>query len=119
MTCVKYLQQILKKQKVYKGKIDGWYGKDTKAAVKQFQKNYNKKNVKAKTIKGAGSGIVQVTEGTLVTNTNNKNIDLPSGIKLSKPTGKGSTIVQATGINKVLPVNGKVDQATFKALCNS
>ena len=118
VTCVKYLQQVLKKQKVYKGKIDGWFGKDTKAAVKQFQKNYNKKNVKTKTIKGAGSGIVRVTAGKLITNTkNNENIDLPTGIKLSNATGKGSTIVKPTGINKVLPTDGKVDEATFKALC--
>lgn len=43
VTCVKYLQKILKKNKCYAGKIDGWFGKDTKTAVKQYQKNYNKK----------------------------------------------------------------------------
>ena len=41
--CVKYLQKILKKNKKYSGKIDGWFGKDTKTAVKNFQKKYKKK----------------------------------------------------------------------------
>ena len=41
--CVKYLQKILKKLKVYDGKIDGWYGSMTVSAVKKFQKKYKKK----------------------------------------------------------------------------
>lgn len=118
VTCVKYLQKVLKKQKVYTGKIDGWYGKDTKSAVKKFQKKYNKKNVKTKTIKGAGKGIVKVSKGNIVKNTNNPNINLPPGTKLGKAS-KGSTVVKVTGINKVLLVNGKIDKATFNALCKA
>jgi hypothetical protein len=43
VTCVKYLQKILKKQNVYKGNIDSWYGPMTRTAVKKFQKKYKKK----------------------------------------------------------------------------
>lgn len=46
--CVKYLQKVLKKQKCYNGKIDGWFGKDTTKAVKKFQNKYNNKHVKLK-----------------------------------------------------------------------
>jgi len=94
--CVKYLQKILTKQKCYSGAIDGWYGKDTMKAVKRFQVNYNKKNVKSKTINGA------VKNGAIV-NSNTKT--------------KGSTVVKLSGVNKVLPEDGKVDKSTFKALC--
>ena len=94
--CVKLLQKVLKKKKYYTGKVDGWFGKDTTGAVRKFQKAYNKKNVKSKTIYGA------VKNGAIVTS--------------NSKTG-GSTIASITGINKVLPENGKVDKATFKALC--
>lgn len=96
--CVKTLQTILKKKKYYSGKLDGWFGKETTKAVRKFQKKYNKKNVKTKTVSGV------VRNGAIVT-ANNK-------------TG-GATIVKATGINKVLPENGKVDKATFNALCKA
>ncbi len=43
VTCVKYLQKILKKQNVYKGNIDSWFGPMTRTAVKKFQKKYKKK----------------------------------------------------------------------------
>lgn len=53
--CVKYLQKVLKSNKCYSGKIDGWFGKDTVSAVKKFQKKkklkktgkVNKKTFKA------------------------------------------------------------------------
>lgn len=41
--CVKYLQQILKKNKYYTGAVDGWYGSMTVTAVQKFQKKYKKK----------------------------------------------------------------------------
>lgn len=41
--CVKHLQTILKRQKLYDGAKDGWYGKDTTKAVKKFQEKYQKK----------------------------------------------------------------------------
>lgn len=94
--CVKTLQKLLKKKKYYTGKVDGWYGKETLKAVKKFQKKYNKKNVKTTTVSGV------VKNGAIVT--------------ANKKTG-GSTIVKVKGINKVLPTNGKVDKATFNALC--
>jgi peptidoglycan hydrolase-like protein with peptidoglycan-binding domain len=40
---VKYLQKILKKQNVYNGNIDSWFGPRTRTAVKKFQKKYKKK----------------------------------------------------------------------------
>ena len=43
VTCVKYLQTLLKKWGFYKGAIDGWYGKDTFNAVKAFQTKWKKK----------------------------------------------------------------------------
>ena len=43
VTCVKYLQNVLKKHKMYSGKSDGWYGSLTKSAVKKFQNKYKKK----------------------------------------------------------------------------
>lgn len=95
--CVKTLQKILKKKKYYTGTVDGWFGKDTTKAVKKFQKAYNKKNVKTTTVSGV------VRNGAIVT--------------ANSKTG-GSTIVKPKGINKILPENGKVDKATFNALCN-
>lgn len=93
--CVKTLQKILKKKKYYSGKVDGWFGKETTKAVRKFQKKYNKKHVKTKTISGT------VKSGVFVTS--------------NSKTG-GATIVKPTGINKILPENGKVDKATFKQL---
>lgn len=111
--CVEYLQKVLKKNKCYSGKIDGWFGKDTTKAVKQFQKNYNKKLTKIANKKTA-SGIVAVTEGTLITKTNNNtNIALPTGTKLAKKQKVKS------GVTKLLQTNGKVDKATWQALCKS
>jgi len=43
VTCVKYLQKILKKKKYYTGVVDGWYGSMTVSALKKFQKKYKKK----------------------------------------------------------------------------
>lgn len=47
VNCVKLMQKILYKKGCYKvnkkSQIDGWYGKQTKDAVKQFQKRYAKK----------------------------------------------------------------------------
>lgn len=96
--CVKILQEVLYKKKFLKKKsyIDGWYNKVTKQAVKNFQISYNSKHLKAKTINGA-----IMTENGLVAN----------------PKTKGSTVVKLYGSSKVLPTNGKVDKATWKALC--
>ena len=115
--CVKTLQKILKKKKYYSGKVDGWFGKETTKAVKKFQKKYNKKNVKTVTTNGYTG--IKVTSGKLITNTkNNSNISLPKGTKITKNSSKNkSTVVKAKGINKILPTNGKVDKATYKALC--
>ena len=82
--CVKYMQKVLKKQKCYKGKIDGWYGKETKKAVKKFQRKYNKTH-------------------KITINVKNKQL-LPVGKKL---------------LSKRLSVTGKVDKATWKALCKA
>ena len=83
--CVKYMQQILYKRGFLKKKqVDGWFGKKTKAAVKKFQKDYNKKH--------------KIT------------INVKSGQKL--PTGKKL-------LSKRLNVTGKVDKATWKALCTA
>ena len=43
VTCVKYMQKLLKKRGFYTGVIDGWYGPLTVDAVKKFQKKYKKK----------------------------------------------------------------------------
>lgn len=40
--CVRYLQKALTGLKFYTRQIDGWYGKYTKKAVKDFQKKYKK-----------------------------------------------------------------------------
>jgi hypothetical protein len=42
VTCVRYLQKALTGLKLYTRQIDGWYGKYTKKAVKDFQKKYKK-----------------------------------------------------------------------------
>lgn len=70
VTCVIYLQKVLKNQKLYNRQADGWFGKYTKQAVKDFQKKYNKKH---------------------------------------KTKNKKTT--------KKLKVTGKIDKATFNALC--
>ena len=83
--CVKHMQKILYKNKLLKKKqIDGWYGKETKKAVKKFQKKYNK--------------------------THKITINIKSGQKI--PTGKKYW-------SQYLNVTGKVDKATWKALCNA
>ena len=118
--CVKYMQEILYKKKLLaKKQVDGWFGKETKAAVKKFQKAYNKKNkIKFKTVKkGANGGLVNVTAGNVVTNTNNKFINVPSNTKIIGATGKGATEVKAISI--VLRTDGKVDKTTWKVLCDS
>ena len=43
VTCVVYLQEILKKLKCYSGKVDGWFGPLTTTGVKNFQRKYKKK----------------------------------------------------------------------------
>ena len=43
VTCVIYLQEVLKKKGYYTGALDGWYYTLTKNAVKKFQKNNKKK----------------------------------------------------------------------------
>lgn len=44
VTCVKYMQQILINKKfLKKSQKDGWYGKTTKNALKEFQKKYKEK----------------------------------------------------------------------------
>ena len=43
VTCVKYMQKLLKKRGFYTGVIDGWYGSLTVDAVKKFQKKKKKK----------------------------------------------------------------------------
>lgn len=113
--CVKTLQTILKKKKYYTGKLDGWFGKETTKAVKKFQKAYNKKNVKTVTTNGYTG--IKVTAGKLITNTNNSNISLPKGTKITKNSSKNkSSVVKVKGINKILPINGKVDKATYNQL---
>ena len=85
VTCVKYMQQILYKQKLLKkSQVDGWFGKETKAAVKKFQKKYNK--------------------------THKITINVKSGDKLTN---------NAKLVSKRLKVTGKVDKATWKALCEA
>ena len=83
--CVKYMQEVLYKNSLLsKKQIDGWYGKETKKAVKKFQQKYNK--------------------------THKITINVKSGQKL--PTGKKL-------LSKRLDVTGKVDKATWKALCRA
>ena len=83
--CVKYMQQILYKNSLLsKKQVDGWYGKETKKAVKKFQQKYNK--------------------------THKKTINVKNGQSL--PTGKKY-------LSKRLDVTGKVDKATWKALCQA
>ena len=43
VTCVKYMQKLLKKRGFYTGVIDGWYGPLTVNSVKKFQKKYKTK----------------------------------------------------------------------------
>lgn len=47
VTCVKYMQKILKKQGFYKSVIDGWYNVLTKNAVMAYQKKHKSWNLKA------------------------------------------------------------------------
>lgn len=116
VTCVKYLQKVLKSKKFYSGKIDGWYGKETLKAVKKFQKKYNKTHVKTTTI--------NKMKGLFVPASNiPKNVTDPNQLLAGKTLGKVSsnksaTIVTVKGMNKMLPTNGKIDKDTFKALCN-
>ncbi len=119
--CVKYMQKVLYKNKLLKKKqITGWFDKTTKKAVKKFQKKWNKKHVKAKTTNTVNSTLVTVNAGSLVTDTSNSNISLPAGTTLSTAnTNTGSTTVKITGMNKLLRTDGKVDKATWKALCES
>lgn len=64
VTCVKYMQQVLYKNKfLTKKQIDGWYGPVTVKAVKKFQQKYNKTHVKT----------INITANTVVTN-NKKNL---------------------------------------------
>lgn len=119
-TCVKYMQQVLQKKKLLtKAQVDGWYGPVTLKAVKRFQITYNKK-VKI-TSKTTNTTKLVVYSGTLVTKTKGKaNISLPAGTKLSKrKANKGASKAVISGISKLLPENGKVDSATFKALYTS
>ena len=117
--CVKLMQTILYRNKfLTKKQVDGWFGKETTKAVKRFQKKYNKIHVKTITKSGVNGGLI-VNQGKLVTNTNNQNINLPTGTKLSTSSANGATVVKTSGINKILPVNGKVDKATFNALLKS
>lgn len=117
VACVKYLQKVLKQKKFYTGKIDGWFGKSTLTAVKNFQKKWNKTHVKTTTTNKINGTLV--SSPNLVTNFNDPNIKLPAGVTLAKPnTNKGATIVTVKGLNKILPTNGKIDSYTFKALCS-
>lgn len=116
--CVKYMQKILYKNKLLtKKQVDGWFGKTTKNAVKKFQKKYNKKYGIVTVKKGAGKGVVNVNAGTIINNKSKNNyIDMSSINKLSKTSGNGSTVAKIT---KILRTDGKVDKATWKALCKS
>ena len=51
--CVKYLEKVLNKKGYLKKKkeVDGWYDKETRTAVKNFQKKYNEKHKKDKKLK--------------------------------------------------------------------
>lgn len=77
--CVVQLQNILKKKGYYKSTVDGWYYDKTLDAVKQFQKAYNKKQEKAKTVNIGSSG-----KGT--SNKKNLIIKLPENGKINKDT---------------------------------
>ena len=46
VTCVKYMQKILKKKGFYKSTIDGWFNVLTKNAIMAYQKKYKKWNLK-------------------------------------------------------------------------
>ena len=46
VTCVKYLQKVLNSKVKSNLIVDGWYGSSTKAAVKKFQTNNKKYNLK-------------------------------------------------------------------------
>lgn len=101
VACVKVLQEVLVKNKVLtKKQIDGWYGKTTLNAVKKYQQNYNKKYKVTNTAQSNSGGIFKVYEGTLISGKMNKTT-------VNKKTPK---------ISKKLPVNGKVDKATWTAL---
>lgn len=100
VNCVKYLQEVLKRNKVYTGKIDGWYGPETLKAVKKYQQNYNKKYKVTNIVQSNSGGIFNVSAGKLVTG------------KKNKTTVKTKT----AKISKRLSVTGKVDKATWTAL---
>lgn len=117
VACVKYMQKVLVRNKcgLTKKQIDGWYGKETVKAVKKFQKKWNKKHTKVT----KGYTGIKVTQGTLVKNTNNSLIDLTGLNNLNintKQSSNKSTVIKSSSI---LPVNGKVDKDTWKALCQS
>lgn len=117
VTCVKYMQTLLYKQKfLTKKQVDGWYGPTTLKAVKKFQKKWNKTHVKSTTKNTINNTLV--SSPNLVTNFNSPYIDADISTLSNPKLTKGSTIVTIKGLNKVLPTNGKVDKATFKALCS-
>ena len=75
VTCVVYLQEILKKLKCYSGKVDGWFGPLTTTGVKNFQRKYKKKyslkitgTVNQKTY----NAIISVSSGDTIKNTSKK-----------------------------------------------
>ena len=103
IACVKTLQQILYKQGCLpKKQIDGWYGPNTVAAVKKYQKKYNKKHKVTNIAQtNTGSVIMGVEAGTLISP------------KVAKTKVKNTT----AKLTKQLTVNGKVDKPTYNALC--
>ncbi|WP_407415812.1 peptidoglycan-binding protein [Methanobrevibacter sp.] len=80
VTCVKYMQKVLyKKGFLSKNQVDGWFGPKTKAAVKKFQKKFNKTHVKTITVKSGDA---------ISSNPNNLSYKLPTNGKVDATTFK-------------------------------
>ena len=80
VTCVKYMQKILyKKGFLTKKQVDGWFGPKTKAAVKNFQKKFNKTHVKTITVKSGDK---------ITSNSKNLSYKLPPNGKVDATTFK-------------------------------
>lgn len=77
--CVKTLQTVLKKKKYYTGKVDGWFGKSTTAAVKKFQKTYNQKKNRSYALLSAKNKALWKAKGKTIKK-------LPTNGKVDKAT---------------------------------
>ena len=104
VNCVLYMEKILyKKGFIAKKHVNGWFDKNTKKAVKKYQKAYNKKHKVTNTIQTNTSILMNVSQGTLISGELNKTIN--------------TSATTTPKISKKLKVTGKVDKATWKALC--